>query len=646
MGVDLARRYDILNARMHADLVTLVQKGKIPMEFAERLDKFSPGKYVLHSLWGVGKVESWKIGKNEVVIDFEIQRHYPMGLKLAFNQLTPIQDDHFLIACYDDRSGCWQKAKSEKTMLAYIRSVLEHNYSLREGVDEILPMSVADLEKFLRGRIVPDEEWKSWWDKVRTAMRNAPEFKLPMHRGEGIVLREADSAAEALYSDYNEAESLADCVRVLDVAKLDILKGHADVAVRLAEAIEHDVENGDDHDTQAVIELILVRDEIVAAVNADAKEMVIDPSGMISLADKLRTISSEKMTSFIGDIASSRQQKIYEALPKAFDTESQWLAYVVNIFLFGGPKAVGEAARFIIEKGKQENLFADIQNGVARQSLMPDVLVWICRERRGVAKQVFEKTKLLLGSAIINAIERDSAEGGPSKALRLRNMLVEDKELAPDLVRGVSETEARPFAKSIYDSASLHDLDRGLLLANMMKVHPSLQEIALARNKVQEKQPLYVSLESYEKVKAEYEDLINVRIPQNKHDLAVTRAEGDLRENGGYQDAKATRQVLMRRSEELARNLAQAQPTDFKGADTSVSGMGTRMTVVAEDGENITFTILGAWDSDPEKHIVSYSSRMGKKLIGHKVGDSFRLPLQSGEAPVKLTVLNIEAVNP
>lgn len=629
---------------MHADLVTLVEKGKIPTEFAERLDKFSPGKYVLHSLWGVGKVESWKIGKNEVVIDFELQRHYPMGLKLAYNQLTPIPEGHFLIACFDDREGCWQKAKGEKTMLAYLRSVLEGNLSLREGVDEVLPMSADDIEKFLRGRIVPDADWKSWWEKARAAMRDAPEFKLPTKRGDGIVLREADSAAAALLSDYCEADNLQDCVRLLDAAKVDVLKGNAEVTAELVKAMEADIESGSDHETEAVLELIIIRDEMIAAVNAT--ETVIPVEGLSSLVDQIRSISSERMTAFIGNIPTARQQKIYAALPKAFETESQWLVYATNIFLFGGARAVGEAARFIIEKGKQDQLFADIQNGVSRQSLTPDVLVWLCRERAGIAKSIFEKTKLLLGSAIINAIERDSAEGGPNRALRLRNLLVEDKELAPDLVRGVSESEARPFAKSIYDSAALHDLDRNLLLANMMKVHPALQEIVLSRTKVQEKQPLFVSLESYEKVKAEYDDLINVRIPQNKHDLTITRAEGDLRENGGYQDAKATRQVLMRRSEELARNLAQAHPTDFKGVDASVSGMGTRLTVADEQGNELTFTILGAWDSDPDKRIVSYTSRMGKKLIGHAVGDSFRLPLQSGEKPVKLTVLSIEAVNP
>ncbi len=34
-----------------------------------------------------------------------------------------------------------------------------------------------------------------------------------------------------------------------------------------------------------------------------------------------------------------------------------------------------------------------------------------------------------------------------------------------------------------------------------------------------------------------------------------------------------------------------------------------------------TFTILGAWDSDPEKGIISYLSPVAQALLNHKVGD-------------------------
>ena len=122
-----------------------------------------------------------------------------------------------------------------------------------------------------------------------------------------------------------------------------------------------------------------------------------------------------------------------------------WLAYTTNIFLFGGPKVTQPAAKFIISRGGKEQLFSDIINGISRQSLSPDVLIWLCKEREGDAAEVFNKSKMALGAAIISAIERDSSEGGPNRALRLRNLLVEDKELAPDLVRGLSEPRGSPL---------------------------------------------------------------------------------------------------------------------------------------------------------------------------------------------------------
>ena len=39
------------------------------------------------------------------------------------------------------------------------------------------------------------------------------------------------------------------------------------------------------------------------------------------------------------------------------------------------------------------------------------------------------------------------------------------------------------------------------------------------------------------------------------------------------------------------------------------------------------FTILGAWDSDPEKGVVSYLSPMAQALLNHKIGDQVEFEL-------------------
>ncbi len=637
----------ILYSRMHGDLEKLVNAGKIPADFAARLDKFSPANYVMHPEWGVGKVEAWSLAKQRVKINFEKNPNYVMGLKLAFNQLTPVPAGHFLVTCFEDPAGCKAKAEGKETILEFIAFVLEHNYSLREGVEEVLEMQPDDLEKYLSGRVIAEENWKTWWEKARAAMRDDPRFRLPTRRGEAIVTREAASAAAALLADYNDATTLESCVRILDQARLEALNGEYEIAAKLVKAMEDDIER-DRTEPQHVLELIIIRDDILEGTHGkdEAKQAEFDAAltaagveKLTTLADKLQTIPSEELVNYIGELSVARQNAVYTALPEAYP--ENWLAYTTNIFLFGGPKVTAAAADFILAKGAKDQLFSDIMNGISRQNLSPDVLIWVCKERNGLAKELVDKTKMALGAAIIATIEKDSADGGPNKALRLRNLLMDDKDLAPDLVTGITELEARPFAKSLYDSSVLPDLDRNLLLANMMKVHPSLQEVVLSRVQVKEKQNLYVSLRSFAARKAEYEDIVNVRIPKNKHDLEITRAEGDLRENGGYQDAKATRQVLMRRSEELSRLLSQAEPTDFSNATCEQTGMGTQVHFETDKGQKVVYTILGAWDSEPEKNVVPYTSKLGAKLIGYKVGDSLRLPIELGGEQVKMTIKSI-----
>ncbi len=632
---------------MNSELQRLVGARKIPLEFAQRLDKFSPGNYVLHNRLGIGKVVDWSIAKQTVTIDFEKAPATSMGLKLAFNQLTILPQGHFLVKFFDDPEGFKKMADDKATLVEFMRMILSCNLSLREGIDEVLPIDPDDLERFLSGRVVPAKSWKSWWERARVAMRDDPGFRLPTKRGEAIMMREASSAAEALLEDYSEAKTLASCVRILDLARRDMLDGEFDVMARLIREMARDIEN-DRAEPQHVLELIIIRDELMASVAANPEtkqklDAALADAGVesfVSLAEKLETISGESIVTYIGELSAARQRLVYMALPEAQGEE--WLNYALDIFFNGGAKTTAPVADFIIAQGEKKRLFADIVNGLSRQSLSADVLIWLCRERNGLAKDILSKSKMILGSAILNAIDRDSLEGGPNRALRLRNILLEDKRLAPDLIEGLSEPEARPFAKSLYDSAVLADLDRNLLLANMMKVHPGLQDVVLSRTKLKERQHTYVSLRSFEARKAEYEDLINVRIPKNKHDLEITRAEGDLRENGGYQDAKATRQVLMRRSEELSRLLSMAEPTDFASVDTNQTGMGTRVTLASDKGKNISYTILGAWDSDPEQGVIPYSSRLGQKLCGLKLGESVRIPLEAGASPVKMTIKSIE----
>ena len=120
--------------------------------------------------------------------------------------------------------------------------------------------------------------------------------------------------------------------------------------------------------------------------------------------------------------------------------------------------------------------------------------------------------------------------------------------------------------------------------------------------KEEKSEALIVSWSSLEKRKAEYEELVNKKIPENSKEIGVARSYGDLRENFEFKAAKEMQAVLMRRKSELEAALHRARGTAFENPDTTQVSIGTIVTLCDSDsGQEETYTVLGAWDGDPER---------------------------------------------
>ena len=57
-------------------------------------------------------------------------------------------------------------------------------------------------------------------------------------------------------------------------------------------------------------------------------------------------------------------------------------------------------------------------------------------------------------------------------------------------------------------------------------------------------------------------------------------------------------------------------------------------------------TVLGAWDSDPEKKLVSYLSEVGKALVGRAPGETVQVRDEATETMQTLTIKSIRPFNP
>ena len=282
-------------------------------------------------------------------------------------------------------------------------------------------------------------------------------------------------------------------------------------------------------------------------------------------------------------------------------------------------------------------------SALARRALGPDALIWVCRERKGSAESVFGAD---VGASILNLLENDHLSDGPRKTSRLQTLLNDDKALLSDLVDGMDANEVRNFARRMLDCPVFADLEKKSLMARIIKVRPETVELVSGQNAAKREEPLLVSWESLDKKKEELQELIRVKIPQNREDVKIAKSYGDLRENFEYKSAKDLEKYLNHRRTALEKEISNARGTDFKGADTKTVNIGTIVALVDEDGTEQSITVLGAWDSIPEEKKVSYMSEVGKSLMGLTIGDEAKVRDTETEQLRTLTIKTISPYNP
>jgi transcription elongation GreA/GreB family factor len=80
--------------------------------------------------------------------------------------------------------------------------------------------------------------------------------------------------------------------------------------------------------------------------------------------------------------------------------------------------------------------------------------------------------------------------------------------------------------------------------------------------------------------------------------------------------------------------------------DCNTVNIGTIVTLVDENGERVQWSVLGAWDSDPEHHKISYLTEFGAALLGAAPGDHVEARDPISEALKRFTIESITPYNP
>ena len=613
---------------MHPDVAKLVEAGRIPKPVGERLSQLAPGNFCIHKSFGAGKVTDWDLPGKKVTIDFEKSTGQTMELQFAFQKTEWIGPEDFRAKKIEQLEEL--RSLSKRDPLALIVHLLESHGGSMTG---------DALEKELSGAVIPEAGFKKWWDVTKKALRESRLAAVPQKRTEPIVLRVGDrSPADALVADFEAARDIKGMIRALEAIAADIgaFENDTDALKRLLNDIDEGAKKAARVQLGQALQLVAARDEVIGS----SKALELDPTA-VRLSDLLLSADPTRLAEEAGTLPSGRQRAVYEAFPNAFAED--WVGKIVQVFDRVGARGVTEIARILQERDAMPALVTHLRSAIARRALGPDALIWVCRERKGPSLEIFSAN---VGAAVLNLLENDHLSDGPRKTSRLQSLLGDDKTLLTDLVGIMDVNEARNFGRRLLDCPVFGDLEKKSLMARIIKARPETAELVNGVNAKRPEEILLVSWESLEKKKAELDDLIRNKIPQNLNDVKIARSYGDLRENFEYKSAKDLEKYLGHRRNALDKEINNARGTDFKGSDASKVNIGTVVTLADASGKEVVMTVLGAWDSIPETKTVSYLSEVGKALVGRMPGDTVQVRDELTEVMGELTIRSIKPFNP
>jgi len=142
----------------------------------------------------------------------------------------------------------------------------------------------------------------------------------------------------------------------------------------------------------------------------------------------------------------------------------------------------------------------------------------------------------------------------------------------------------------------------------------------------------------------ELKRLREVERPKNVLDIEEARAHGDLKENAEFHAAKERQSFIEGRSREIDSILAQAEvidPGKLSGVRI-VFGATVKLTDT-ESGDEVTYTLVGEYESDIKLGRISISAPLARALIGREVGDTASLRTGKGTREYQVVEVRFEA---
>ncbi len=557
-----------------------IETGEHLFKCLERLEeflKYDIGRVFYFEKYGLGEVVAMNPEKRELVVDFQKQKGYFVKFDVAHKLIIPAPEGHYLYKKYKNIEELKIFANEDPLRLVI--------YLLKSFKTSL---SSSEIKSYLTG-VVEENKLDKFWEKVRKKLEKNEHIKIELKKGQKIYQYIENFDKKETYiesfkkADIDEKYLLTEkCAREspeIFSAMLDLLISFANETYRTEPARALDI-------------LYLCDEHRKTGLNYTI-DALLQFKGIKELLLNLKNYEHKRK--FLEEIKRREPQdwqKIFQQILTVSDDTK--LLEVIEEQLTNSGFELGDLYKSVI---------------LMPQKFPGTFLFLLKKIANGMVKE-FTDVKYL--PRLINSLEHIKG----AKQIFIKGFTLEKFD---EIIKTGEIADVLKIKDALIRSTALKDYEKNDYLRIINYHFPQLFE--------KKEDYLYTTQESLIRKKNELEHLLTVEIPANKKEISRARGYGDLSENFEYKVAKERQDQLYQRIRMLESELQRAKIIDFNNIDISRVGIGTRVTLRSLQEDSILeYTILGPWDSDLSKNIISYESPLAKEiLLEKKVGDKVRL---------------------
>lgn len=592
---------------MREEFEKLVAAGKISRQHVEPLVLLAKAGYCMHRSWGFGKITAVDTLLCRFLVDFSGKPGHSMDLSFAADSLKPIPSDHILARKAADMAGLRQIAALHH--LDLIKIVLQ-SYGGKATIDQIHQVLVPD---------VIADDWKKWWEVAKRELKKDGHFQVPLKKSDPIVYQVQEvSLQQRLLAEFKAAKGLKAKLAVVS----EILKNWPDLgdpqaaAKEVVPTLNTDIASHQRTQTSLALEAVFLRDEVRTAAGTAPVDGELTEANLWS--------QNNKPGQVLESIPAAKHKRALQSFKDAHPAD--WVEVLLGALNSMTAKLCSEATALLISEGQLNGLKEHLARLISQHNASSELLLWLAKERSDAFADILGPEVF---RAMLTTMERD--QFNEKKSNRLRDYILDDQDLLVELIGSADLEVIKDLTRALQLSPCFDDMDKRSLLARIVKSYPAVQSLISGEHSKQDAS-LVVSWESLERRKNEYQELVHKKIPANSKEIAIARSYGDLRENHEYKAAKEMHKLLMRRKGELENQLVRARGTDFANPRTEAVSIGTVVNLTDLQTQHPeTYTLLGAWDFDADRHVISYLSPMAQALLGHKPGEEVQFEMDGAK---------------